>query len=343
LLHLLVTEIFPVLGKLDPSCVCPDGSSECPNRLAKSILSAASYASTLFAPPINTTRLAASLATSQTGEGACYSQLSMLETPNLDPSQYKARRRWTQAVFIWDAATSEEFSSRVLYDFQAGLSYWQWQDSPSFRAQTSFQIEIHGYSVDFAYQKVFVKPKSLYDFGISQMDAGRLSNVSSSALQRVGAFAVAASTQRSSAISLLFEELGYTAEQLATFRSNVFGSPVYFPFDVGRSLGSQSTMAVALQHKQNGASFPVPTACVPGLSAEQLTQLNRVEADIFGLPAASTASEVQADCTDRPVYGVLNTLNLRLPILDGQRPLQAAVVTNQVRVPTYVVLHSSYT
>lgn len=149
----------------------------------------------------------------------------------------------------------------------------------------------------------------------------------------MGAFAQAASTQRSSALSRLFETLGYTTFQLATFRSTVLASPVYFPFDVGRSLGSQSTMAVAQQHKQTSAGFPIPPACLPGLSADQLTQLNQAE-DIFGLPVTSTVSEVHANCTDRPVYGILNILNMRLPFMDNQISLQAAVVTNQVRIAT---------
>lgn len=311
--------------------MCPDGSADCAHPLAKSLVSAASYASTLFAPAVNTTRLAASLARLHGGQGSCASQVSILETPNLDPAQYKARRRWTQAVFLWDAATSEEFSNKALYDFQSGLSYWQWQDSPSFEAQPSFQVNTHGYSVDFAYQRVFVMPKTLEELGVTQTSIVRLSNASASALQRVGAFSIAASTQRTSALSSLFERLGYDNGQLAIFRSNIMASPVYFPFDIGRSLGSQSSMSIAFRNKDNGASFPLPAACTPALTAGQLAELNRVEGNIFGLPTPSTAAEIQTNCTDRPIYGIFNVLNWQLPFLDGQRPQQAIVISDQVR------------
>lgn len=332
----LVNEMSPAKGLtlrsiLDTTCVCPSGSLDCAHPLAKSLVNAASYASTLFAPPINATRLAASLARLDGGQGGCASQLSILETPNLDPSQYKARRRWTQAVFLWDAATSEEFSNKALYDFQSGLSYWQWQDSPSFEAQPSFQINTHGYSVDFAYQRVFVMPRTLDELDVSQTSIARLSNASASALERVGAFSMAASTQRASALFSLFDRLGYDASQLASFRSTIMASPVYFPFDIGRSLDSQSTMAIAFRNKDNGASFPLPATCTPDLPAGQLAELNRVEADVFGLPTASTSTDVQTNCTDRPIYGMLNILNWRLPFLDGQRPQQAIVISDQVR------------
>lgn len=296
------------------------------------MLSAASTASTLFAPPINTTRLAAALAESQIGSNDdCTAQTRFIETPNLDPAQYKARRRWTQAVLLWDAATSEDFTNTALSTFQAGLSYWQWQDSPSFQAQAAFQVDNHGYSIDFAYQKVFVLPKTLSEVGVSQAGITRLSNSSATALQRVGAFALAASTQRSSALSSLFTKLGFEAEQLQTFRTNVLASPVYFPFDLNRPLGSQSAMSVALRLKDSGASFPVPAACTPGLSTSQLSELNHVEADIFGLSEATSVSEFSLNCAERPLYGFLNVFNLRLPYLVGESPQQAAVLADQVR------------
>lgn len=256
--------------------------------------------------------------------------MRLLETPNLDPGQYKSRRRWIQAVLLWDAAISEDFTNEALPAFQAGLSYWQWQDSPSFQAQPAFQAESHGCSIDFAYQKVFVLPKTLPELGVSQASIARLDNTSATALQRVGAFALAASNQRSSALLSLFASLGYQAEQLSTFRTNILAFPVYFPFDLDRPVGSQSAMSVAFRQKDSDASFPIPAACIPGVSASQISEINRVEADIFGLPAAISASEVPTNCTGRPIYGILNILNLRLPFLDEQRPQQAVVMADQV-------------
>lgn len=316
----------------DSTCVCPDGSDSCSNGLAKSLVISANYASTLFAPPVNITRLAASLA-QFTGENQqdCASQTRIIETSNLDPTQYKSRRRWAQAVLLWDAATSEDLSSKTLNEFQTSLSYWQWQDSPSFQAQPTFQIATHGYSIDFAYQRVFVAPKVLSELGVTPSTESRLDNSSLTALQKVGAFAVAASTQRTKALSRLFQEIGSDDKQLTVFRQAVTAAPVYFPFDVSRSIGSQSALSVAIRQRDTGGGFPIPPACSPGLSAGQLAELNRVEGNIFGLPDATSQAEIRFNCTDRPTYGLLNILNLRLPSLDTQRSLAAAVISNQVR------------
>lgn len=318
----------------DSTCVCPDGSDSCPNRLAKSLVTSANYASTLFAPPVNIARLAASLAqlTGANQQQDCASQTRIIETSNLDPTQYRSRRRWAQAVLLWDAATSEDFRSKTLNDFQASLSYWQWQDSPSFQAQPTFQIATHGYSVDFAYQRVFVAPKVLSELGVTPSTAFRLDNTSSTALEQVGAFAVAASAQRTTALSRLFQEIGSDDEQLTVFRQAVMAAPVYFPFDITRSFGSQSTLSVAIRQRDTGGGFPVPPACSPGLPAEQLAELNRIEGNIFGLPDATRQAEIRFNCPGRPTYGLLNILNLRLPFLDTQRPLAAAVMSKQVRI-----------
>lgn len=312
--------------------MCPDGSDSCPNRLAKSLVTTASHASSLFAPPINTTRLAASLArTVGANQDNCASHTQIIETPNLDSVQYKARRRWIQAVLLWDAAIAEDFTSNKLKDFQAGLSYWQWQDSPSFQAQPAFQITTHGYSVDFAYQKVFVVPKTLTDLGTSANVASRLSNSSAEALQKVGAFATAASSQRASALSNLFLELEFGEDQLDVFRSSVLAAPVYFPFDISGSAGSLSAIALASRQKESQGAFPLPQICMPGLSVSQLAEVNRMEQDIFGLDPATTETEPRTNCTSRPTYGILNILNFQLPFLDPQASPQAVAISNQDR------------
>jgi hypothetical protein len=91
-------------------------------------------------------------------------------------------------------------------------------------------------------------------------------------------------------------------------------SPVLMPFNASspsiRTLYSNSTSSL----------FPPPLACFPDLTSEVQQQINSVETGVFDLqPIANTTSEFDTSCyQDRPVYGVLDVLRLRLPFLDSQ-------------------------
>lgn len=276
---------------------------------------------------MNATRFAALLATDPT---SCSGQTRFIETPNLDPSQYKSRRRWIQAALLWDIAISEDFDHRTLSDFQSGLSYWQWQDSPSFQAQPTFQTTVHGYTFDFAFQKVVVPPKALADLGINSDAARRLDNITAQALQHVGAFAVAASTQRTTALEALFKRLQYSSDQLSSFISGIQAAPIVVPFDVSASIGSQAMLSLAEAQADNGRGFPMPSSCMPGLQGQNLDSLNAVESTIFGLEEAITLNSIRMDCLNRPLYGFLNVFNLRTAFLQPERPGQAVVIASQV-------------
>lgn len=66
-------------------------------------------------------------------------------------------------------------------------------------------------------------------------------------------------------------------------------------------------------------SFPPPLSCFPGLSAPLQQAVNTVESNVFDLPASPNATQFDPQCyPDRPVYGVLDILRLRLPFLDSQ-------------------------
>ena len=300
--------------------------------LAKSVASAASYSNTLFTPLINTTRLASSLQAYSQAGADCIKQAQLLDLPNVDAGRYRSRQKWTQAVVLWDMASSEDFDNTFLRDFQSKLDYWRWQDKASFDAQSTFQALSHGYTIDFAFQKIFAPQKSLADAGIATAQMGRLDDNSTAAFQRVLAYASAASTQRSTALGHLFSELGYTSEQLATFISNVKAAPAFFPFDATGQMGGRNTLEVAVQAQANGQTFPRPLSCVESFSGATLDAVNRVENGIFGL--APIVAEAPANCSEtvRPVYGFLNILNLRAPTSAGAvSGGQAVAVTNTVR------------
>ena len=91
----------------------------------------------------------------------------------------------------------------------------------------------------------------------------------------------------------------------------------------------------------NSNSFPPPLACYPNLDASSITQVNQVEQQIFGLPAASPLSSFNTTCFDtRPVYGRLNLLQLRLPFYDSRTNVSTQGVVLKRSVNSRAVLYS---
>lgn len=113
---------------------------------------------------------------------------------------------------------------------------------------------------------------------------------------------------------------------LTVFLSTLTASPILVPFDA--SLGTlQAQYAPDTQ-------FPPPPACYPGLNTSQVEQLNAEETMIFGLAAVTPAAKFDSSCyPDRPVYGVIDVLRLRLPFIDsrsGRYPRQALALNREV-------------
>lgn len=114
-------------------------------------------------------------------------------------------------------------------------------------------------------------------------------------------------------------------QNLAVFMAALSVSPILLPFNASspsiRTLYSNSTSSL----------FPPPLACFPDLTREVQQQINSVETGVFGLkPIVNATSEFDTSCyQDRPVYGVLDVLRLRLPFLDSQTGTakQAVVLT----------------
>jgi hypothetical protein len=97
------------------------------------------------------------------------------------------------------------------------------------------------------------------------------------------------------------------------------------PFDA-------SNAAVANQLTNSSSTpFPPPLACYPGLSPDAVSRLNVIEPAVFKLDNVSSASGFDPSCyAGRPIYGVLDLLQLRLPFLDSRTgaAMQAAVLSN---------------
>lgn len=120
-------------------------------------------------------------------------------------------------------------------------------------------------------------------------------------------------------------------EDLTVFMSAVMTSPILIPFDTVASPANSPISS--LLTNSSSTPFPPPVACYPGLNTAQIQTVNSIETSVFGLPSISSASKFDTSCyADRPVYGVLDLLRLRLPFVDSQlgAPKQAAVLKRDV-------------
>lgn len=114
---------------------------------------------------------------------------------------------------------------------------------------------------------------------------------------------------------------------LATFKTALSVSPIMLPFN------ATSPSIRNLYATTPSSPFPPPLSCFPGLSSAVMQQVNAVETNVFGLSAVATANQFNPSCyRDRPVYGILDLLRLRLPFLDTQTGVvrQAAVLSKDV-------------
>ncbi len=138
----------------------------------------------------------------------------------------------------------------------------------------------------------------------------------------------ASSTQQTTALMNYWTgTLQQKTSDLPRFISLISGSPVLLPFDATNSAGGQKISS--LLTNSTTTPFPPPLACYPGLGVTQLESVNTFETTVFGLSAASTESQFDTNCyPNRPIYGVLDILKLRLPFVDGRTGLakQAAVL-----------------
>jgi hypothetical protein len=123
--------------------------------------------------------------------------------------------------------------------------------------------------------------------------------------------------------------LGQKPEDYERFVSAIGVSPILLPFDATASSAAQAVSD--LLTNSSTSPFPIPLACYPGLNSTQLDLLNSIETTVFDLSSARTTSQFNISCfADRPIYGVLDILQLRLPFIDSRKGVakQAAVLTH---------------
>lgn len=148
----------------------------------------------------------------------------------------------------------------------------------------------------------------------------------------------ASSTQQYYALAQYWTgSLQQKLESLTQFISIVSGSPIMLPFDATAAPGQHNISALLSNSTSN--PFPPPLSCYPGLSTSQMQVIQQLETSVFGLQQASAATTFDTSCyPDRPVYGVLDILQLRLPFVDLRTGVakQAALLTRDASVRAVV-------
>ncbi|GAA6035803.1 hypothetical protein JCM8097_005714 [Rhodosporidiobolus ruineniae] len=329
------------------SCACKDswGGTSCAfnatcvvvaqaaggtSRIAQGLLEIADTANGMWEPKVNTSRLgtvleryilpssSSSSSASSSSSSSCAAQLSLLLLPNLPSSKYPSRLSWSTAALLSTLSLTESNSSLwSLRTFASGLSFAQFGDSAASKPNSNYQTIVGGYTFDFAtmqrsaaggeWEKTLSPSADAVDAVAGAGDAAQ-------ALDTVTNNAVTASKQRTLALQHYWNDtLGLSSSDLATFRSAVQGAEVVIPLDATASVGGAQLMDVASVATGNGSSFPPAVGCWPGLASAVVDKVNGVEESAFGLESVASGQAGNVTCTNRPIYGILNLLHLRLP------------------------------
>jgi hypothetical protein len=116
--------------------------------------------------------------------------------------------------------------------------------------------------------------------------------------------------------------------QLLVFVSLLISSPILMPFDANGTAGNTSISS--LMTNSSTTPFPPPLSCYPGLTQSQFELVTNLETSVFGLSSPVTQASFNYSCfADRPIYGVLDMLHLRLPFQDSQTGAKQAATLSR--------------
>ncbi|KAJ4486260.1 hypothetical protein J3R30DRAFT_3445515 [Lentinula aciculospora] len=322
---------------LDATCVCTlSVSSQC-NGLAQSIVALTPTMNQLFNTnySVNSVYTAIWLADGSAVGSNCASQALLIDTPGLSSASTPNRTSWARSAMLWNLVQSQDVTAiQSLQSFTSGAPWSTLSsDGPISGKSSSFSVTASGFTFDFAAQTLTQPAVSFTANGqpVSEQ-ISRVGSVALAALNRMYTYATASSTQRQNALELYWVNvLGQKASDLSIFRSAVVSSTILIPFDATYNATSQ---ALSTQMTNSTTQpFPVPLSCYPGLNSTQIQQINDIEQTVYGLSAVSTATSFDTSCyPDRPLYGVLDVLRLRLPFIDTRTgaAMQAASLQHDV-------------
>jgi hypothetical protein len=116
--------------------------------------------------------------------------------------------------------------------------------------------------------------------------------------------------------------------QFLVFVSSLISSPILMPFDANGTAGNTSISS--LLTNSSTTPFPPPLSCYPGLTQSQFELVTNLETSVFGLSSPVTQANFNYSCfADRPIYGVLDMLHLRLPFQDSQTGAKQAATLSR--------------
>ena len=338
----------------DSTCVCTSPSPGQCDALAQNIVDLIPSVNQYFSANFTTNSVYDKLRPLQGSiPGNCAAQSILVDVPSIIEALPNITH-WAQAALLWNSVESQDINAtRTLQNF---IQDAPWDYSHITSDASSFSTTVSGYTFNFAAQEV-TQPNVSF-VAVGQPTAAQLSRVGPvaySALDRMYSYAqgssflrrvfssshdtTATSTQHQHALQLYWT--GVLRQKLAdlpTFITALSVSPALLPFDATLSQQPQSISGLLASSPSN---FPPPLGCYPGLGSSQVDQVNAIESKVFGLPPLPKASQFDASCyPNRPIYGVLDVLRLRLPFTDPRSgvPRQAAVLNRDVA--PRVVLHS---
>ncbi|KAI0321372.1 hypothetical protein OF83DRAFT_1168527 [Amylostereum chailletii] len=333
---------------LNATCVCTSSDSGQCNRLAQSLIDLIPTVNNAFNVNFTSSSVAlAAISAFGTNDPDCSAQARVIDVaPALDPQIVPNRTSWAQSALLWSFVLSEDASSvQKIQNFvrKADWDRVKGVDGPIYSQASRFATVALGFRFDFAEQTISAPTVSFVHDGQAGSDQiSQVSNASTNALNSLYTQASASSTIRTTAMANYWENtLNQSSSDYNDFVSRIISSPVLLPFDATSSPGGSSLSK--LLTNSSTALFPPPLGCYPGLSSAQLQQLTTVEKTVFNLPSPTSQTTFDASCfPDRPVYGLLDILNLRLPFRDDSVNLsrQAAVLRSDVR-PRVIVYSGS--
>jgi len=265
----------------------------------------------------------------------CASQSLLVDVaPALNSRTLPNVTQWAQTALLWNLIESQDIqATKRLQDFIQKAPWNLFSQS----VQPLFSVLASGYIFNFVTQEV--TPPKVSFVSQNQPPSAQLAQVgpvAHSALDRMYSFAVASSTQRRKALANYWTDvLQQRPADLPVFMSALSASPILLPFD---ATPSQQTVA-SLLTVPAPPSFPPPVGCYPGLGSAQRQRINSIEGPVFGLTPLPDITQFEPGCyPERPVYGVLDILHLRLPFVDSGTGVarQAAVLKRDV-VPRALV------
>ncbi|KAH9082186.1 hypothetical protein EDB83DRAFT_2670441 [Lactarius deliciosus] len=319
-------KLFGNACDLDSTCVCV--STQC-NVLAQSLVNLIPFVNDQFhanfTPAVVANAMSSSRASALSSD--CAAQARVIDvSPALDSQTVPNRTVWARSTLLWSFVLSQNTSSvGRLRDF---ITEADWRSLPGDGAVT-------GQSSKFSTTQLgYFIP----DGQPSSSQLAEMSNTARTTLDRMYTFASASSTIRSTAMGNYWQYiLQQDPSNYLKFVSLLISSPILLPFDANGKAGN--TPISSLLTNSTSTPFPPPLSCYPSLASSQLALISNLETSVFGLSSPTAQTSFNNSCyADRPIYGVLDVLHLRLPFRDSQTGTakQAAILSRDV-TPRVVV------